>query len=75
MVGPAGEPLPEPVQRVADGDSVEALGQTWRVLAVPGHTAGHVAYINDAPPGAPRWLFCGGWMNGWGRCLIMRTNR
>ncbi|WP_235587552.1 hydroxyacylglutathione hydrolase [Tepidimonas taiwanensis] len=59
VVGPAGEPLPEPVQRVVDGDTVEALGQTWRVLAVPGHTAGHVAYVNDTPPGAPRWLFCG----------------
>ncbi|TSE31262.1 Hydroxyacylglutathione hydrolase GloB [Tepidimonas thermarum] len=58
VVGPAGEALPEPVEPVGDGDAVQALGHTWRVLAVPGHTAGHVAYVNEAPAG-PRWLFCG----------------
>ncbi|WP_231960266.1 hydroxyacylglutathione hydrolase [Tepidimonas fonticaldi] len=59
VVGPAGEPLPEPVEPVAEGDTIEALGQRWRVLEVPGHTAGHIAYVNDAPPEGPRWLFCG----------------
>jgi len=59
VVGPAGETLPEPVERVADGDALEALGQTWRVMHVPGHTAGHVAYVNEPHDGSPRWLFCG----------------
>ncbi|MDM7456326.1 MAG: hydroxyacylglutathione hydrolase [Tepidimonas sp.] len=59
VVGPAGEPLPEPVEPVAEGDTIEALGQHWRVLEVPGHTAGHIAYVNNAPLDGPRWLFCG----------------
>ena len=59
VLGPANESLPGPVEPLHDGDIVPALGQTWRVLAVPGHTAGHIAYVNDAPPGATRWLFCG----------------
>jgi hydroxyacylglutathione hydrolase len=29
-----------------------------RVIEVPGHTAGHVAYVVEPPTGAP-WLFCG----------------
>lgn len=44
------------VQRVADGQSLNLLGQHWQVLDVPGHTAGHVAYHCAGSPG---WLFCG----------------
>jgi hydroxyacylglutathione hydrolase len=43
-------------QRVADGQTLELLGQHWRVMDVPGHTAGHVAYHCTDSPG---WLFCG----------------
>ncbi len=58
VVGPAHEVLPEPVRRVADGDSVEVLGLRFEVLAVPGHTAGHVAYFCADAPGGPL-LFSG----------------
>lgn len=34
--------------RVEQGSGFQALGLTWRVLDVPGHTAGHVAYITQA---------------------------
>lgn len=47
---------------VQDGDAVELLGLRWQVLAVPGHTAGHVAYFVPAVPlaeGLRPMLFCG----------------
>ncbi|WP_017461154.1 hydroxyacylglutathione hydrolase [Dyella ginsengisoli] len=42
-------------QRVADGDVVELFGPDVRleVLAVPGHTLSHIAYVGAG------WLFCG----------------
>lgn len=57
-------------QRVAHGDTTEALGLQWQVQHVPGHTAGHVAYWCPAVPltrgapdldatTAPGLLFCG----------------
>jgi hydroxyacylglutathione hydrolase len=30
---------------VDDGDTYEAAGLVWQVLAIPGHTAGHVVYL------------------------------
>jgi len=56
--GPARETLPIAVQTVADGDRVQALGCSWQVLEVPGHTAGHVAYWAEPQDQAPV-LFCG----------------
>jgi hydroxyacylglutathione hydrolase len=58
VVGPAGEPMPEPLRRVAGGDSVQALGHTFSVMDVPGHTAGHIAYYCEAFEGSPL-VFCG----------------
>lgn len=62
VIGPAGEAMPEPLQRVSAGDRVAALGIDFRVLDVPGHTAGHIAYFADAVDAdgqsAPL-LFCG----------------
>jgi hydroxyacylglutathione hydrolase len=50
--------MPEPIQRQADDSFVRLLGLDFQVIAVPGHTAGHIAYFakldNDAPV-----LFCG----------------
>ena len=43
VIGPAREPMPEPLRRVSAHDRVEALGLVFEVLEVPGHTAGHVA--------------------------------
>ena len=58
VYGPARERIPEPLVRLAQGDTVEALGLQFAVLDVPGHTAGHIAYYCPEMDGAPI-LFCG----------------
>ena len=58
VYGPHKERMPEPLTRLADGDTVQALGLTFAVLEVPGHTAGHIAYV-VRPPGQDPILFCG----------------
>jgi len=55
VYGPAGESLPGSPARLAEGDVVRfgELGLVFSVLDVPGHTAGHIAYVgHDA-------VFCG----------------
>lgn len=59
VYGPAFETLPEPVQRLSEGDTVEMLGRPFQVLEVPGHTSGHIAYFAPAQGDAPPVLFCG----------------
>ncbi|CAG9181080.1 hydroxyacylglutathione hydrolase [Cupriavidus pinatubonensis] len=56
--GPHGEPLPEPVKRLREGDRLDILGCRFEVLEVPGHTAGHIAYFSKDSADAPI-LFCG----------------
>lgn len=58
VYGPAREHIPEPLTRLTQGDAIEVLGLRFRVLDVPGHTAGHIAYVCDNWDGAPL-LFCG----------------
>ncbi len=62
VYGPAREKIPGPFIPLHDGDTVEVLGMRFSVLDVPGHTAGHIAYLEqgaaDAGPAAPM-LFCG----------------
>ncbi|MDP2417864.1 MAG: hydroxyacylglutathione hydrolase [Hydrogenophaga sp.] len=58
VVGPTGEPMPEPLQRVDEGDTVMVLGLPFQVIKVPGHTAGHIAYYCPDVDGKPL-LFCG----------------
>jgi len=65
VFGPAFETLPEasgPIHRVSAGQTVGVLGQSFTVLAVPGHTAGHIAYycpeVAASGSSAPV-LFCG----------------
>jgi len=57
VYGPAGETMPEPLQRLGDGDTLDLLGLHFTVLDVPGHTAGHIAYFSDN--GGQPLLFCG----------------
>lgn len=57
--GPAGETMPVPVVPVRG-----EMHSTWRqaritVMDVPGHTAGHVAYVVEPGDAAPAMLFCG----------------
>ena len=51
--GPANESIDGLTRRVREGDRIPLLGVAWRVIDVPGHTAGHVAYAGDGR------LFCG----------------
>lgn len=58
VYGPAFEVLPEPVVRVDAATQLHLLGMRWRVLEVPGHTAGHIAWYCE-PAGQAPILFCG----------------
>ena len=58
VYGPARERMPEPLVRLAQGDTVNVLGLQFQVIDVPGHTAGHIAYYCAEMDGAPL-LFCG----------------
>jgi hydroxyacylglutathione hydrolase len=58
VIGPVRETMPEPLQRVDDGETVIVLGHGFTVIAVPGHTAGHIAFYCDDVAGEPL-LFCG----------------
>lgn len=58
VYGPASEPIRLLSHRLQEGDIVElpSLGVSYRVLDVPGHTEGHIAYYNADGDGS---LFCG----------------
>jgi len=56
--GPARETIPEPFIPLAEGDVLEVLGLHFKVLDVPGHTAGHIAYVQTDAVKNPL-LFCG----------------
>lgn len=58
VCGPAGEEMPEPLQRLSGGEHYTAVGLNFQVMDVPGHTAGHIAFYCDTVDGAPL-LFCG----------------
>ncbi len=56
VVGPAHEPVAARLdQRLQEGDEVrlDALEVNFRVMEVPGHTEGHLAYVGEGA------LFCG----------------
>ncbi|WP_449431876.1 hydroxyacylglutathione hydrolase [Pseudomonas putida] len=55
--GPANEPIPARDVALADGDQVTVLGVTFQVMAVPGHTLGHIALYSGQP--SPPLLFSG----------------
>lgn len=49
-----------PYERFSDGDVIELGDWRLRVLATPGHTPEHVAYLLLDPTGEPQALFSGG---------------
>ena len=55
VYGPQNEPIRTLTRRVAEGDRIEIpeIAATFEVLDVPGHTEGHVAYLDGDR------LFCG----------------
>ena len=58
VYGPANEPIPAPLHGLMGGETVTALGLNWKVLWIPGHTLGHLAYYADSGHDSPI-LFCG----------------
>ncbi|MGV3593484.1 MAG: hydroxyacylglutathione hydrolase [Gammaproteobacteria bacterium] len=60
VYGPATPRIPQVNHAVADGDCITVLNHEFRVLAVPGHTLEHIAYVSTArvTPAGPA-LFCG----------------
>jgi len=59
VFGPARERIPEPFVPLADGARIDALGLAFDVIDVPGHTAGHIAYLHRPGDGSAPLLFCG----------------
>jgi hydroxyacylglutathione hydrolase len=63
VFGPLTETMPEPIRRLQGDDKMQALGLTFDVIDVPGHTAGHIAYYCDQLQGKSKdespILFCG----------------
>ncbi len=59
VLGPARETIPGRTRALREGDRVEVpgVGVTLDVLDVPGHTAGHIAYVGDV--GGTPAVFCG----------------
>ena len=57
VYGPARERIPGPYVALHDGASIDLLGLGFSVLDVPGHTAGHIAYLQTGT--AAPLLFCG----------------
>jgi hydroxyacylglutathione hydrolase len=58
VYGPAREDIPRPFEPLSAGDRVTVLGLGFEVFDVPGHTAGHIAYLHRDGDAAPL-LFCG----------------
>ena len=58
VFGPARESVPQPCEGHREGDVVEAMGLSFEVIDVPGHTAGHIAFFNRHGAGDPI-VFCG----------------
>jgi hydroxyacylglutathione hydrolase len=58
VYGPAREAIPSPFEPLREGDAIQVLGLRFTVLDVPGHTAGHIAYVQTGAERAPL-LFCG----------------
>ncbi|ODU10159.1 MAG: hydroxyacylglutathione hydrolase [Rubrivivax sp. SCN 71-131] len=56
--GPAREVIAPPFEPRRGGERIEVLGHRFEVLDVPGHTAGHIAYVQCDAEQAPL-LFCG----------------
>lgn len=57
VLGPALENIPQRDIALEDNQQVEVLGLNWKIMHVPGHTLGHIAYYH-ADPLSPL-LLCG----------------
>jgi hydroxyacylglutathione hydrolase len=61
VYGPAGESIERLTYRLKSGDRVSLAEPAleFRVLDVPGHTSGHIAYFQAADPAGTPHVFCG----------------
>ena len=59
VFGPSRETIPGPITATSGGDTVTALGLSFEVIDVPGHTAGHIAFFHTPSDGSAPLLFCG----------------
>ncbi|MGZ8290009.1 MAG: hydroxyacylglutathione hydrolase [Telluria sp.] len=59
VFGPRNDGIDAVTKPLGEGDSftVPGLELAFRVLEVPGHTLGHIAYVREAP--GEHWVFCG----------------
>ncbi len=59
VFGPRNDHISAVTEPLGEGDLVEVpgLALALRVLDVPGHTKGHIAYVRETP--GAHWLFCG----------------
>lgn len=59
VFGPRNDNISAVTEPLGEGDRVEVpgLALTVRVLDVPGHTSGHIAYVRETA--GAHWLFCG----------------
>ena len=61
IYGPATESIPGVTHPVEDGDTIDVGGsEPYTVLAVPGHTRGHIAYFGDGRVFSGDTLFVAG---------------
>ena len=60
VYAPGNESITGCTHPLTGGESIEVLGQSVRVMAVPGHTRGHLAYYTEGA------LFCGDTLFGAG---------
>ena len=60
VFGPAAESITGCTRPLSGGARIDVMGQIVEVIAVPGHTLGHIAYV------APGALFCGDTLFGAG---------
>lgn len=66
VYGPAVESITGVSRPLSGGESLSLLDLAWQVMALPGHTRGHLAYALDAGGGAPIRLFSGDVLFGLG---------
>lgn len=63
VYGPVNENIPYCTYKLVEGDlvTISELSLTFKIIDVPGHTSGHIAYycsFEDNDKNSP-WLFCG----------------
>jgi hydroxyacylglutathione hydrolase len=58
VYGPASEAINGITHPLKEGDRIQALGCSFQILELPGHTLGHIAYFSENFTAQPI-LFCG----------------